>query len=131
MDSQKPGVGWKLNDAKNVATLVVTTPKGTPLAEREYVATEVDSALDVLGELRAEMIPQVETKPPLFAGRQKAVPDPIFEVKFLLETGGRFLRLRHPAFGWLTFSVPPHSAAEMARALTAAPPPGMETPKLN
>ncbi len=67
----------------------------------EWKAEHIDSLLQVLGEIRAEMAPAVPEEPPASVPFLHA---PRYRTTLHEFSGGSLMEFRHPALGWLPFS---------------------------
>lgn len=122
------GPNWKLDD--DLRTVTVTFPTDPPVALK-LDAQHVEEILENLGELRANMKPEI---PHDLAGRRKfkAIPDPRWVTKPDAMIGNSLLHIRDPRFGWLHYLIPRDEARKLAGFLQTqadAPPPGQSQGK--
>jgi hypothetical protein len=124
------GPNWKLED--DHTTLTITFPSIPPVA-LAWTASAVDEHFEKLGELRANMTPEISKT---WARGQTflAVPDPAWMTEPDALIGNSILHIRDPRFGWLHYMIPREGARQLARYLqnqVDAPPPGQPQDKPN
>lgn len=98
---------------------------GQPASASTMDATELDLVLTWLGGARAQMPTTVAAEPSREPGTRELVAiDPAWRTERAVHAAlkGITLRLRHPGFGWLTFVLPFHEAASLAKWLGANSP---------
>jgi hypothetical protein len=84
-------------------------------------AKQLDELFARLGEMRLTMPEQISAEPVREPGSQEwVVVDPAWRTDMGMhpELDGIIMRLRHLAFGWLTFLLPHHEAASLGKWLT-------------
>lgn len=84
-------------------------------------ASELDSLIAQLGQIRAHMLPAPTPQPEQSRSYSLEV-DPCWHVDRSPLYDGVVLMLRHTGFGWIAFSLPPPSMSKLDMALTAQPP---------
>ena len=71
----------------------------------EWTAQHVDDLIRVLGQIRAEMSPQVAEEPPA-PHEIQPLHDPRYATQLHAFSGGTVLEFRHPSLGWMEFVLP-------------------------
>lgn len=101
--------------------LLTLLKNGNPVGETTVNVSELDNVIAGLGEIRAAMVEQVSAEPMRTAGmRELMVVDPAWRTERPVHSDldGIVLRLRHVAFGWLTFLLPHHEASALGEWLS-------------
>jgi hypothetical protein len=90
-------------------------------------AADVERLIVELAKFRREMTPEVPRKIP-DGQHEGGIADPIFSLQLFVDQ--KFLALRHPGIGWLTFLLPEAEAQKLGRGLVQRLPqtPGQPTP---
>ncbi|VVE20938.1 hypothetical protein PAN31108_03124 [Pandoraea anhela] len=73
-----------------------------------------DQLIAILGHFRAGVSPPVHANPPNPQSPVFAILDPRWQISGDPMGGGAVLRIRHPGFGWLAFSIPLHELVKFA-----------------
>lgn len=81
----------------------------------EPVTTEMfDRLIALLGQIRPSVQPSIQADPPSPGRPISAIYDPRWQISNDPMGGGAVLKIRHPGFGWLTFSIPLHELVRFA-----------------
>jgi hypothetical protein len=81
-------------------------------------AMDIDSLIGGLAHFRASMTPEVARQPP--QGQNASGPsDPLFAVYDVPVLPGKYVAIRHPGIGWLSFLFPKAEAEKLGKALLA------------
>ena len=102
------------------AVRVELLTEGQPVGQVELNAAGLDTLMAMLGSARASMKVQVAAEPNLPpATSEVVVIDPAWRTAWPPHPSlqGLMLRLRHPHFGWVSFLLPRHEAAALAKWL--------------
>ncbi len=83
---------------------------------QEWKAEHITALIQVLGEIRQEMTPEVSTEPP-----PPYAVEPLHDPRYITElhpfSGGTVLEVRHPSLGWMEFVLPSLERNRIARSL--------------
>jgi hypothetical protein len=96
---------------------------GRSIARASLQASELETLLAHLAEMRAAMPTQIAPEPPTGPGAQELViVDPAWRTDFSIhpDLDGILIRLRHLGFGWLTFLLPHHEAKSLGSWLSTS-----------
>ena len=107
-----------LNEARDEAILQIFEGERS-LAYIQLPAAELQSVLQKLAQLRAEMREPVERSAEE-ARSMATASDPSWSIGFMEASGSAVLALRHPGFGWLGFNLQRDRAAMLGEALQRA-----------
>jgi hypothetical protein len=94
---------------------------GKPVGQTTVNVSELDNVIAGLGEIRVAMSEQVSAEPNRTPGmRELMIVDPAWRTEMPVhpDLDGIVVRLRHTAFGWLTFLLPNHEADALATWLS-------------
>lgn len=114
-------LSFVLDEGARSGTLSGADAAGVEVWREKVGAAELDAIIAALISMRMAMQPAISTEPPAIEPGMVGVSDPRLGIAHIPETGDRYVILRHPGAGWLLFSVPPESAARLAKRLTTAP----------
>jgi hypothetical protein len=71
----------------------------------EWKVEHISALMQVLGQIREEMIPAVPEEPPQLQGAQ-FLHAPRYKTVLHEFSGGTLMQFRHPSLGWLPFLLP-------------------------
>ena len=113
-----PQMSWSVSvAASDRKTLSIgMLEDGKQIGHVAMTAVEAESLINLLISMRAQMIPEVDSKPApdkLSSGRQ----DPLFAVADLPVLPGKAIAIRHEGIGWLSFYFRDEEAEKLANAL--------------
>ncbi len=101
---------WKLeSDNKTVTAVFATTP---PLTLK-FTTAEIEGILKDLGEIRADMEPEVPDSYEMAEG-EEPIEDPVWETTPDQSGQNALLHLCDPRFGWLHYAIPQEEARKLA-----------------
>ncbi|WP_321904423.1 hypothetical protein [Paraburkholderia tropica] len=100
-----------MSDEITVATYEM--PDGTHRVEithqgqmRSFTPAELSEHINVLANVRENLLPPVRPDDPQPGETVAAIVDPRWHVSHEPFIGGALLQIRHPAFGWLGYGLP-------------------------
>jgi len=82
---------------------------------QEWRAEHLDTLIQLLAEVRAEMSPPVSEEPPQV--HRDALHNPRYATELHPFSGGTLLEFRHPSLGWMDFVLPSRERVRISRLL--------------
>ena len=82
---------------------------------QEWRAEHIDALIQLLAEIRGQMLPPVSPEPPQL--HADALHNPRYATELHAFSGGTLLEIRHPSLGWMDFVLPSLERTRITRFL--------------